>query len=352
MSLKRAATIVAAAGALSALAIPAMAETTFYGSARVATYWNTVDKPGAETNTDFTETLQGNSRFGMKASNGDLSGRFELGVGPSAVKLRLLYGSYKFNFGSVLVGQDYNNYYVASEEVSYDDNTNDGYGSLKDDRLPQIKVTLNNGLYFSAIQPNTNGNESTTRNYLPKLNVGYEGKAGNLSYGFGAVGQTFNQTKGTTPTTGTIPVGSINTNKDVTAFMGYVHGKLTSGPVALLVNFGAGQNMGNMGFKSISHANSYYLDKNTTNIEAMVQGSYTASEMLKLNVGVGYAVDDNSNYQHKDDFLGVFVNTPITIAKGFTVVPEFNYRDNLNEAFGATKGEKDYRVGAKWQMDF
>ena len=58
----------------------------------------------------------------MNTAAGDMTGKVELGFGASAVTTRLLYGSYKYDFGKVLVGQDYNNYYVGSASVVLDDN--------------------------------------------------------------------------------------------------------------------------------------------------------------------------------------------------------------------------------------
>ncbi|MDD2850587.1 MAG: hypothetical protein PHY09_01640 [Desulfuromonadaceae bacterium] len=344
MSIKKTVAIAAAAAALTALALPAMAETTLYGSARMSAFWNTVDVDSAVgSNTDFNEHLQGNSRFGAKFANGNMTGRVELGTG---VNLRLLYGSYKFDFGSVLVGQDYNKYWVGSEQVYGDDNGNNSYGSLWDTRQPQVRVQLNNGLYLAAIQPSTISAPTTTENYLPKLNVGYDGKIDNFSYGVGVVGQSYKVQVATTGDTG----GTI------TSLMGYAHGKFTAGPAAVVFNLGIGQNMGDMGFTSISGKNKFAVSGNkiedTTNFEGMVQGSYTVSPMVKLNAGVGYVLDKNDTYLNDDNLMAIFVNAPITVAKGFTVVPEISYVDELDNAANNANGNKTYAVGAKLQMDF
>jgi len=345
MNFKKAATIAAAAGALAALAVPAMAETTLYGQARLATFYNIVDTEAAGINNgnsaDYDEHLQGNARLGINFSDGKMTGKVEYGTG---VNLRLLYGSYKFDFGSVLIGQDYNKYWVGSDQVAVDDNGNNGYGALWDTRQAQIRLTLNNGFYLGAIQPSNTG-AAASENYLPKVNVGYDGKAGNFTYGVGVVGQTYKQT--------VAAVGAVAALDDtVTSVMGYFHGKLVAGPTALLFNLGVGQNMGDMNFLSTGHSNKYYSGENTTNIEGMVQGSYTFSPMVKLNAGLGYAVDDNDKFTNKDDVMAVFVNAPITLAKNFTVTPEISYLDTLDQATTNVKGDKLTYVGAKWQMNF
>ncbi len=74
----------------------------FYGSSRVSTFYEGVDK---DLDTDnFSLGLQGNSRIGARVKNGAISGRFEYGTG---VNTRLLYGSWDFGGGSFTVGQMY-----------------------------------------------------------------------------------------------------------------------------------------------------------------------------------------------------------------------------------------------------
>lgn len=349
MNFKKTVAIVAAAGAMAALAVPAMAETSIYGSARLATFYNTVDDTVIGSNTDFEEALHANSRLGVNFSNGTQGAKVEVGVGPAGLSTRHIYGTQKFDFGTVLVGQTENPYYFFSASVAKQDNVNNNYGSLWDTRLAQIKLTMDNGLYVAAIVPSTAA--GTSENYFPKMNVGYEGKAGNFAYGGGVVGQTYKIQTAATGATG----------DTVTSLLGYFHGKLTAGAAAVQFNLGVGQNMGNMGFTSANGAttaaasagstNVYAGGEDTVSMEGYVQGSYTLSPTMKLNAGVGYAQDDNDAFVDVDNRMTMFVNANITLAKGFSVTPEFAYFDQLDQAAG-TKGNKEYLVGAKWQMDF
>ncbi|MHB8058911.1 MAG: hypothetical protein ACYDHC_13580 [Desulfuromonadaceae bacterium] len=364
MNFKKVVTIAATAGALAALAVPAMAETVLYGSARLTTFWNTVDSKGtAGTNTDFEEALHGNSRIGVNFSSGKLGGKVELGVGPSSVTTRHMYGTYKFDMGTVLVGQTENPYYLPSASVAKQDGINNGYGALWDARQGQIKLTMNNGFYVAAIiptTPNPTAAQTTagvtapglSQNYLPKMNAGYEGKAGNFAYGAGVVGQTYKLQNATTGVT----------SASVNSLLGYFHGKLAAGPAAMQFNLGVGQNMGNMGFTLGSTTNTFvpaagaFAKEDTLTYEGYVQGSYKLSDMLKLNAGLGYVADDNDRFAKVDDRMMMFVNTNITIAKGFSITPELAYFDQLDNTnattFASSKGPKEYLVGAKWQMDF
>lgn len=360
MNFKKTVTIALAAGALTALAVPAMAETSFYGSARMTTFWNTVDSRGTVgKNADFQETLQANSRLGINFADGNLGGKVEMGIGTgtgATVSTRHMYGTYKFDIGTVLVGQTENPYYFSTSSVAKEENVGNGLGSLWDTREPQIKFTMNNGLYINAIMPTSNTGVAldvkASRNYLPKMNIGYEGKMDNFAFGTGVVGQTYKQTTAVD-------------NDTVNSFMGYVHGTLKSGPAELKFNVGAGKNMGNMGFviaKSGNSANkNVYLDgKDTFSYEGFVQGTYKLSDMLSVAGGFAYAADDNSNYTKVDNRMQIFVNAPITLAKGFSITPELSYIDQLNDKqvakvgtkYASAKGEKEYLVGAKWQINF
>lgn len=354
MNFKKVVTIAATAGALAALAVPAMAEFTPYGSVRMTTFFNTVDTTAAGSNTDFEEGLQGNSRLGINFTTGAIGGRVELGVSNTGVSTRHMYGTYKFDMGTLLIGQTENPYYFISSSVAKNENVSNGLGSLWDTRQPQIKLTLNNGFYVAAIMPSSNTGgalaPATTENYLPKMNVGYEGKAGNFAYGAGAVGQTYKVQ---------LPSGA--TTDTVTSLMGYFHGTLAAGPAQLKFNLGVGQNMGNMGFVAASSGNA--ADKNimlgnddTMSYEGFVEGSYKLTPMVTVAAGVGYAADDNDQYAKVDNRMQIFVNAPITIAKGFSITPELSYFDQLDDsvagATSATDGKKEYLVGAKWMMNF
>jgi hypothetical protein len=382
MNFKKTAAIVAAAGALTALALPALAETGFYGSARLATFYNAVDNtlaanattgvmPPSKDTTNIDEHLQTNSVFGMNASSGDLTGKVELGLGAAGVTTRLLYGSYKYGFGKVLVGQDYNNYYVGSASVVLDDNAHKSYGALWDTRQPQLKVTLNNGLYIAFIQPTaTVGSGLSTKILMPKTNVGYEGKVGAFAFGTGVVGQKYQETYvASTATAAQITDG-------VTSVLGYIHGTLGIGAAEIKFNLGYGRNTGNMGFTNANATATNKLvriaatataaaqNKNTNTLEGFVQAKYTVSPTLAINTGIGYVSDTNDTFQtaatataaavgkKADNRLMAYANVPVGLGKGFTVIPEVAFVNQLDEKNSNVKGTKTLYAGAKWQMDF
>ena len=419
MNLKKTVAIASAAGALCALAIPALAETTLYGSARVMSFYDTqksgdnaitaggVASGHGKSSTDFDLRDSAVSRFGVTTVVGKLSGKAEIGMGGNSsttgtgnvfdvnqsgtavgtggnqiVYMRELYGAYKFEMGTLLVGQTFAPWTVSSAQVSNDDNgnTNDGMGGLYEGRQPHIKFTLNNGLYFLAMRPNGISGVNTGKAiYIPKLSVGYDGKTGNFSYGGGVLGQIIKNTSGTASA------------KSVNSIMGYAHAKAVVGPFDGLINIGAGQNLGDMAIKEgvggaglvvigaagavggaanppIAGENISGASVGLTQIEnaltysILVAGGFTVSPMFKINTGVGYVntqqgkhytagTDTGILWARHDDRYTAYVNTVVTLAKGVTITPEFCIKDQLMAANGARE-QKDYLYGAKWQFDF
>jgi hypothetical protein len=360
MNFKKTVAIAAAAGALTALAIPAMAETTLYGSARMATFYNLADTPAGGKTAGFDEHLQLNSRFGANFSNGDVGGKFELGAVPN---IRLLYGTWNFGSGKLTVGQDYNSYYTFTEQVHFDDNGLNGYGALWDTRQAQIRVNLNNGLYFAAIQPTVNVNGDTTganaelasgatdtKMYLPKLNVGYAGKAGMVGYNVGVVGTTFSQTVGAGTT--------LKKDQQIVAVLGYANGSAAFGATKLMASVSGSQNAGNMNFY-LRKGYDAATKKDAIGFEGYIQASQKVSDTLTANIGLGYAGDKIDApakagvAQNKfDDKMVVFVNTTVTLAKNVCVTPEFDYYNQMNGVDGKDSKMKAYAIGAQWKINF
>ncbi|MDD2271098.1 MAG: hypothetical protein PHP95_04300 [Desulfuromonadaceae bacterium] len=372
MNFKKVVTIAAAAGALTALAIPAMAELTPYASVRLGLFNQTYSPVTGSSVNDTDLDLARNSRFGVRGTTGKIGGVVEMGlVGSSAtspgnagsveqhgVYTRLIYGTYAFDAGTLLVGQDYSNNWVASAQVALADNGFSGYGALDNKRQPQIKFTMKNGLYGALIAPTSVSygllTTASTTDYkvtVPELNVGYKGKVGDVNFNVGGL---------------LLTAKTANTGGDtMTAYLGYADAKYTAGPASVLVNFGYGQNTGNMGIASgLNGATNVYKTTaavvgflpvipagDVKTIEGFIQGGYAVSDMVAVNAGFGYVSDDKDGTDKADARYSIFVNAPITVAKGFSVTPEFDYFDELKDNAGNKQGNR-YVVGAKLQMDF
>ena len=363
MSIKKAVAILAAAGALSAVAIPAMAETSLYGTAKLSTFYNFATLPaGGGDYSGVDEHIMVTSNFGANYTNGAVGGKFEVGAN---MGLRLLYGTYNFGSGTLTIGQDYNSYYFRSAQTAFDDAGMNGYGALWDGRQAQLKAKFNNGFYVAAIQPSVGDTVTAASNaptygstatgaviggtsvvvtheqadniqiYLPKVNVGYAGKAGILNYNVGVVGQTYKY--------------SVSGNQATSAML-YTSGTAGFGATTVSYNLSFAQNAGDMGFMGRQAFNNA-TNKNAVGFEGFGQVSQKVSDTVTANVGFGYVTDKTDGDAAADNKYLVFVNAPITLAKNVTVTPEFDYTDDLKSKTNADQS-KGYLIGAKWQIVF
>lgn len=340
---------------VAAMAAPAVADYKFYGSVRMMTFWKTVDPPKGDSDSDLVWDLQSNSRFGLRAKTGDIAGRIEYGTG---VNLRLLYATWSFDGGTLLLGQTYNPYTFFSDQAANADWGFLGYGALYDGRKPQIKISLNNGFYVSAITPTTStlgidedsdGKTSPdVDTILPKLAAGYKFKVQNVKANVGAAFQTFD-VKGENGVF----------DDTITSWLLYVNATTMVGPATLKATVHYGQNLGDFGLvflnKSQKTAASAVVGTKsiwyTTSYGGFVQAGFKAADNVKVVAGLGYACFDNETYKDPDAEMSFFVQAPITIAKTFFVVPEFSYFDGMDDAAGNEESDTWY-LGAKWQMNF
>jgi len=166
-------------------ALPAFAQDkadwSFYGSVRMWTAWESVDDDtpnqlsnsgffpvaatsaksityanGPEGDDEFAYLLQSNSRIGANVKWGNIGGRFEYGHTTTA-NLRLLYGTWNFGAGTLLVGQDYGPYFYLVSGLcgpGGGECNGIGFGSIYSGRNPQLKLIFG-GLQVAIVKPQT-----------------------------------------------------------------------------------------------------------------------------------------------------------------------------------------------------
>jgi hypothetical protein len=399
MNIRKTVAIAAATGLLTALALPALADTTIYGSIRTSAAYDTTTFPKAGGNaTFFNLGLDPTSRLGVNVNQDNLFVNVELGIGDGGkystadgtfggvgqsswlasgggatlVYTRHAYGTYKFDAGTLLVGQTWNPYTTPTVQSLNGDQANSGFGSLYDGRLPQIKFTLNNGVYIDLIrqtnQVDTAGavanppagntvladQNSITSAFegkwlMPKIAIGYDGKTGNYSYGAGIMGSAYTDSEKRTTNAGLV----------------YVHAKAQVADFDALINLGAGINISALGLNDgasyLKYNSSATQTQNVTTVSALVVAGYKLSQTLKVNAGIGGGTSSNSyggtgatatlpalNYL-------AFVNAPVTLAKNVYVTPEIDYVDNLKattERGAAYAGNRSLIYGAQVKIDF
>ncbi|RTZ99467.1 MAG: hypothetical protein DSY90_01130, partial [Deltaproteobacteria bacterium] len=177
---------------VAAFTLPASAAATwdFYGSARMHTWYTDFsEEAGDVQNTEWR--LAGNARIGAKVKNGAIGGRFEYGSGPN---LRMLYGTWNFGAGTLLLGQTYtpvNLFY--SNQVFGDDNDLLNFGGVYTGRHPMIRLSMA-GFNVALVQVSGDsdlGTDGGTETLLPKLEMSYSLNAGPAALKFVAGYQTY-----------------------------------------------------------------------------------------------------------------------------------------------------------------
>ena len=355
-------------------AMPAMAEFQPYGSMRLAVGWWDVDfNDDADSDYDTIMVELGDfSRFGAKWTGEELSGHVEFGLkgdgrGGNSAYSRLLYGTWKFDGGSLMVGQNYDPYTFISDQMAPRlkelggnhaeidaENYFIGYGCLWDSRQPQVKLTLDSGLYFAAIQPDTDDGGLDVDHGdadLPKLCVGWEIKGDNLFLNPGFAYNSIEASK-----------EGIMEEEDLDSWLCYLNGKFALGPADIKGSIHYGQNLGNFGLWNREAAAYAKVDGDDFE-DSDCYGGYIQLafplDPATITLGVGYTESENDAYGDgdEDDQMSYFVNAKIPFADNFWVIPEFSYYDHGDDYVEGDvndweDGPTAWFAGALLRMDF
>lgn len=324
------------------------ADWNFYGSARFATIYDDYDPddPAEDNDTQLTFDLQANSRIGARVKvNDEIGGRFEYGTG---VNLRILYGTYDFGPGSLMIGQYYcPSDYAYSTSVWGVDNAFGGIGTIYEGRQPQLRLTMG-GFKFALIKPSkitetTNHVESI----MPKIEASYDFKAEKY-YVRAWAGYNSVTDEGAAPDGG---------DYDYDSYVATIAGGFNIDRVYMNLGVHFGQNLGNFG--NVNPAN-------LANTEATVVGGelvdsdgfgyiavlgFNASDRFTIEAGFGYEQTElDVSGSDTSEVMHYYLNTRINITPGFFIVPEIGMITN-SPAGDVSEPERFY-VGAKWQIDF
>ena len=333
-------------------AVPAGAvDWDFYGSARMNTF-HVYEDENANTrdfdDRDTTWALNGVSRVGATVKEGDVGGRFE--YGPS-VNLRRLYGTWDFGAGELLVGKEYTPIFFIANQVYPDDYGLSDFGGLFS-RFPMIQVKID-GFKLAFVSPNTGlpdntlGAASDYDTSFPKIEASYTIAMDTFSLRvFGG----WNAFKA---------VGTNDKEYDITCYLHGVAGVMNAGPVTLKGMFWSGQNVGLYGL-TVDHGVNFTPDyieagdkvEDNNGHGGIASIGFKLNDAIGVEAGVGYisAKDDVAN-THDDEAWSAYLQAPITLAQGVTIVPEIGHCDYEENCDGEDEGHKSY-FGAKWQINF
>jgi len=331
------------------------ADWDFYGNARMETYSYTQDLSADQDQRLTKWNLQSNSRIGanIKTDDNGIGGRFEYGTG---VNLRHLYGSWNFGAGELLLGQtDTPSVYWESNQVWDADNDLDGLGMPNGGRKPMIQISIS-GFKVAFLIPNTSDpvypelliaeptNEIRTETTFPKIEISYNFRADMFYVNSFAGYNTFiiDQSQGSDETVSSALIGaSFGITPGAFFFKGGLYYALNP------IEYGIGDY--GRGVSTLYNP----VDSSVTDVDSWgglgVVG-FKFNDMFTAEAGYGYV-------QYEPDTGGAdsvanqsyYLNTEITLAPGFFIVPEVGIIDL--EDVGNNDNDIVY-VGAKWQINF
>ncbi len=342
---------------IAAFSVPAAAEDaewSFYGSARMSTFSIDTSKEmnaGGHTppasDRDTAWDLQGNSRIGARVSAGDVGGRFEYGTG---VNVRLLYGTWNFGAGTLLVGQTYTPVNIFISNQVYGDIGADSdmlsTGGLYDGRRPVIQLAFG-GFKVALVQPSTSvpvtgiaGEEVDT--VLPKIELAYTFKTD--MFRVGVLGG-YNS----------VDIDTDAKDYSVDSYVAALWGQVNLGPAYIKANIYQALNGGDFGIQGAG-------DDNSDFVGAKIQDVDTLGVLFVAGVKLGDAINIEGGYgvvSHASDIPGtkdddtsaMYVQATIGFAPGVFIVPEIGVIDYDKNRAGVKEGDILY-FGAKWQINF
>ncbi len=348
------------------------ADWSFYGSARMGTWWVTEDKKGDEE-MDLAWAEQGNARIGARVAVSDtLSGRFEYGVSGGNANQRLLYADWDFGAGVMRVGQAYapGNIFI-SNQVFGSDNNILNFGGMYSGRVEEISFKFAKIFEIAFIQPSTGylegyydgvndptaggpGDDGGTNIdiTIPKIEAALVYNQENW-WVQGTFGYQTMKAKDET-------AGIAGVDVDVTSYMYGVGGMFNMAGFYVGAVVMGGSNVDPYGlYVSTDATPTPTADANgkitgtddTTTLGYNLVLGYTINDMLTVEGGWGYISSDNDNYDKADAATAYYINLPITLAPGVSITPEFGVEDQLKDANDVDEGSDTY-FGAKWMINF
>jgi hypothetical protein len=359
--------------ALALIASPAMAvDWNFYGSARMATFYNSRDynngtaadlNDGPATPGDLDDDdqiqwdLQTNSRLGATVKAENISGRFEValrqgdGGGDQTVNTRRIFATWDFGAGKLKVGKDYTpvSQFISGQAFAGDAGLL-GNGAAYGSRNGQISLSFG-GFEIAAITnrgANIRGLDTGDQDiYLPKLEAGWGMSFDTWNFGVMGGLQYFEYED----------AGPNTEDVDVTSWIIGGDAGVNFGPAYVKGAVSYGENWSNAGWSGAVAPAAFDGDDDIdsiTTLQVALVGGFKFTDQMTFEVGAGYN-DNDSDVKGEDesDVWAYYGQAVISLAPGVWLIPEAGYY-NYGDDFGGTgkdAGDQLY-LGAKWQIDF
>jgi len=278
--------------------------------------------------------------------NGDISGRFEYGHTDNDVTLRRLYGTWNFGPGELTIGKEYTPIHFVTNQVYDNDYGLRGFGGFFTFR-PMIQVKVD-GFKLALINPNNDGAPVgfDYDNTYPKVEASYTLAMDTFSIkAFGG----WNAYEIVDPA---------DNEYDVTSYIYGVAGVVNAGPVTLKAMIWGGQNVGSYGLttdQEVNFAHNYEAGdiRDNNGYGGVASIGVKINDVICVEAGYGYVTgeDDPVGKNHNDEAWAAYLQAPITLAQGVTIVPEIGHYDYEENDTNSDEGYESY-FGAKWQINF
>jgi hypothetical protein len=362
------------------------------GPAMDPTIGSTTTQEGGFDDAGTVLSMSHQSRFGAKAKVSDtLNATFEMGlketnraarsdrtnVQTEEIYLRLAFGDWNFGNGSLRVGKDYTpgTFLLYSNMVADIGDGGDAVflvgGLPYIGRQPQIKLTFG-GFQFALIEPNT-GTSSTVPavgtfvddvDYLlPRMEAAYQFNSPMISLRPVVGYQTYDA----------VARGADEEEESIDSYLLGLGAQMRLDPIYINATASYMINAGNYGQSNLvlglapgftgNLLNARYVDGSVED-STLIQGTLVAGAklgtQLKVEAGVSYnmvEVDTSATATAEQTAMLYYIQMPITLAPGVSVIPELgmldrgDYESGVDGAEDVDMGEMIYGV-ASFRIDF
>jgi len=341
--------LLSAAALVVAFTLPAAAEVSFYGDARMNTGWTSFDADTAGT--DTVDNVRwgldnGNSRLGAKFQEGSVGGNVEIRPDAAGSNMRHWYGTWNFGSGTLVVGQTWTPTFAPVACACYEGGLTAGYGDVIGSlRAPQIAVWVGS-LQIAALTPsqaNKFGGSST--GMLPKIEANYSLKAGPAAIKlYGGYNSSEEENLAT------------KKSFDYNSYLFGANVRMAFGAAGVALNVYTAKNPAEYGIA----ADRSLLATVTTDVNEvdemgfLVDFSYKISPTMSFFVGFGQATDERDVPGTDEQTHTIFyAGLPITLAKNVTITPEIGQMsDEYDTGAAVTPAPSTTYYGAYWRIAF
>ncbi|MFH2061090.1 MAG: hypothetical protein ABIJ59_19675 [Pseudomonadota bacterium] len=329
----------------------------FYGSARVQMQWNNLQVDAAADQDTFAQAMYATSRVGANVKVSDeLSGQVEYGTANGVANIRLLYGTWNFGGGKLIIGQDYAPLFTISSLSIWSQNgaavgEEIGLfnGGVHTNRLAQVKLSIG-GLEAALLAPlstTITGTAAGAANdtFAPQIQAAYTHKMDNMYAKVGAGYSTFNR-----------EVGALD--YDVDAWVVMLAGGINVNMFSIKGNVFMGDNVGQILLMDVDGtfgdglASSDAADViDNECLGYLVSARAKLNDTFSLEAGFGAVKTElDQAGSVEDDSKAYYLQAGITLAPGVSVTPEIGVVDYERTAAGAN--DKTNYAAIKWQINF